>query len=252
MMQQIVLCQLIGTAGGMARGVGFIARFLLAWPHSTMGKRTYRKGDLDGPALAKWDAKIENLLSLPLPADPKTMTLDPPTIFLSDKARTQWIEFHNDAERELDRPGQFGEVADFAAKAADNAAPMAGVFRVVENGPSGEIDAKTMQAAAAIASWHLYEAKRIVLATKVPQAVADAALLLEWIQKPDLGGTSRSEVSPRDILREGPSRLRDKSRRDAAAKVLFKANYLFELTKPSGSLWVLNPKLRGKSNGAGA
>jgi len=247
MMQHIVLCQLFGAAGGLARGVGFMARFLLAWPHSTMGKRSYREGDLGGHALAKWDARIRDLLSTPLPADPKTMTLDPPTLFLSDKARVCWIDFHNDAERELDRLGQFGEVADFAAKAAENAARVAAIFWVIENGPSGEINAETMQAAAAIASWHLHEAKRIVGATKVPLAVADAALLVEWMQK-----GSRWQISPRDVLHEGPSRLRNKLRRDAAAKVLLETNHLFEILTPTGTVWTINPKLEGKSHGAGA
>jgi hypothetical protein len=252
MMQHIILCQLIGMVGGMARGVGFMARFLLAWPHSTMGKRTYREGDLAGPELAKWDGRIKGLLSLPLPADPKSMTLDPPTIFLSDKARSYWIEFHNDAERELDRAGQFGEVSDFAAKAAENAARIAGVLWVIEKGPSGEIDAETMRAAAAITSWHLHEARRIMSATKVPQAVADAALLVEWMQKTNPSRRSRSEVSPREILHEGPSRLRDRKRRDAAARVLIETKSLFELKTSSGTLWTLHPKLRGKRNGMGA
>jgi hypothetical protein len=177
MMQHVVLCQLIGAAGGVARGVGFLARFLVAWPHSTMGTRLYREADLNAPALANWDAKIKKLLSLPLPADDKNMALDPPTIFLSSEARARWVEFHDDIENELDRAGEFGEVPDFAAKAAENAARMAAIFWVVENGPSGDVDAETMDAAAALASWHLHEAKRIFYALKVPQAVADAVLL---------------------------------------------------------------------------
>jgi Protein of unknown function (DUF3987) len=253
MMQHIVLCQLIGVAGGVARGLGFLARFLLAWPQSTMGTRIYREGgDLGGPALVKWDTKIDALLSQPLPADPTSKALDPPTILLSDKARAGWIEFHNDVERELHRLGQFGQVADFAAKAAENAARIAGIFWVVEKGPSGEIDAETMQAAAAITSWHLHEAKRIIGATKVPQAVADAVLLVEWMQKPGPSGTPLSRVSPRDILHKGPPQLRDKTRRDAAAKVLFETFHLFETKGKSSTLWNLNPKLRGKSSGLGA
>jgi hypothetical protein len=251
MMQHVVLCRLIGAAGGVARGVGFLARFLLAWPHSTMGTRLYREADLGAPALANWDAKIEELMSLPLPADAKNMALDSPTIFLSDRARACWVEFHNDVEHELCRTGQFGEVADFAAKAAENAARIAGIFWNVERGPSGSINAETMEAAAAVASWHLHEARRIISATKVPQAVADAVLLIEWMQKPGSGGKSRWQVSPRDILHDGPFVLRDKRRRDSAAEALFRTFHLFETNKPNGTVWTLNPKLGGK-NGPGA
>jgi hypothetical protein len=247
MMQHIVLCRLIGAGGGLARGVGFLARFLLAWPCSTMGERAYREGELSGPPLARWDTRIKELLSTPLPADPKTLVLEPPTLFLSDRARTCWIDFHDDAERELGRLGRLSDVADFAAKAAENAARIAAILWVIENGPDGEIDAATMQAAAAIASWHLHEAKRIVRATEVPQAVSDAALLIEWMQK-----KSRWQISPRDVLHEGPSRLRDKTRRDQAAKILIETRHLFELETPGGTVWTMNSKLQAKSHGVGA
>jgi hypothetical protein len=251
MMQHVVLCRFIGAAGGVARGVGFLARFLPAWPHSTMGTRFYREADLDAPSLAKWDAKIKELLSLPLPADETTMALNPPTIFLSHRARNHFIEFHNDAERELGRTGQFAEVADFAAKAAENAVRLAAIFWVIEQGPSGEINAETMQAAAAVGTWHLHEAKRIVGASKIPQAVADATLLIEWMQKLGPSGAPRWQVSPREILHEGPARLRDKKRRDQAVELLLRTNHLLAIEEASSTLWILNPKLRGESNGLG-
>jgi Protein of unknown function (DUF3987) len=247
MMQPIVLCQLASVAGGIARGIGFLARFLMAWPYSTMGTRFYREGNLAAPALANWDAKIKELLSLPLTADAKTMALNPPTIFLSDRAHNHFIEFHNDAERELGRTGQFGEVADFAAKAAENAARIAGTFWALEQGPSGEISAEAMEAGAAVEAWHLHEAKRIIDATKVPQAVSDATLLVEWMRR-----QTRWQVSPREILHEGPALLRNKKRRDSAVDTLLKTNHLFEDKKSTGTQWILNPKLRGKSNGLGA
>ena len=195
---------------------------------------------------------MTSLLSNPLPADPKTMALDPPLVNLSGRARPRWIEFHNDAEHELGQLQEFGDVADFAAKAAENAARIAGVFWVFEHGPFGEIDAETMEAGAAIASWHLHEAKRIMGATKVPQAVSDAALLVQWMQKPGPDGKERGKVSPRDILREGPARLRDKNRRDAAAKILIATNHIYEVQESSGTVWVLNPRLREKSGGIGS
>jgi hypothetical protein len=236
----------------VARGTGFLARFLLAWPRSTMGTRDYRECKLDGPALSTWDATVAKLLSHPLPADPKTMILNPQLIILSLRARRRWIAFHNDAEHELGPLQEFADVADFAAKAAENAARIAAVFWVFERGPSGEIAAETMEAGAAIASWHLHEAKRIVGATKVPQAVSDAALLVQWMQQPGPDGKERWKVSPRDILREGPARLRDKNRRDAAAKILIATRHIFEMQERSGTLWVLNPKLREKSGAIGS
>jgi hypothetical protein len=94
--------------------------------------------------------------------------------------------------------------------------------------------------------------KRIMGATKIPQAVSDAALLVQWMQKPGPDGKERWKVSPRDILREGPARLRDKNRRDAAAKILITTRHIFEMQEPSGTSWVLNPKLREKSDAIGS
>lgn len=47
MMQHIVLCQLVSVGGGIARGVGFLARFLAAWPPALLlhlGISTKRSG----------------------------------------------------------------------------------------------------------------------------------------------------------------------------------------------------------------
>jgi len=249
MMQYAVLWQLLGAAGGVARGTGFLARFLLAWPASTMGARDYRAGNLDAPELATWDARVTSVLSQPLPNTPKEIALDPPTLFLSHEARARWVAFHNAAERELGRLGEFSDVADFAAKVAENAARIAGVMWVFEHGPAGTIDAATMDAAAAIASWHLYEARRLTGATKTPRTVTDAMILVAWMQKPDASGKPRGSIAPRDILRQGPSRLRDRIRRDAAVKLLLESKQLLEVQSTTGTILRLNPRLMEVSHG---
>ncbi len=43
------------------------------------------------------------------------------------------------------------------------------------------LGAAPMEGAAAVAIWHLNEARRIVGSTKTPQNVADAAILKEWL-----------------------------------------------------------------------
>jgi hypothetical protein len=62
----------------------------------------------------------------------------------------------------------------------------------------------------------------------------------------------RTQISPREILHEGPSRLREKERRDAAAEVMFRTKRMFETKTSSGIVWTLNPKVMGKSSGFGA
>jgi putative DNA primase/helicase len=115
MMQETVLRQLLAAGDGVSRGSGFMARFLMACPVSTMGTRFYRPGDPDDPALAAYDAKLRALLDMPLPVDSEGMVLKPPVLPLSGDARETWIEFHDDVERELHRHGEFFDVKDIAA-----------------------------------------------------------------------------------------------------------------------------------------
>jgi hypothetical protein len=93
----------------------------------------------------------------------------------------------------------------------------------------------TIENAAAVAVWHLNEAKRLIGAMEKSQAVLDAELLLEWMIKQPSG-----PIEPRRILNAGPAPLREKRRRDAAITLLRDTTHLF--SDSSGKLF-LNPKL---------
>jgi hypothetical protein len=240
MMQEAVLAQLLAAGDGASRGSGFMARFLMAWPVSTMGGRLYRPGDPDAPALARYDARLRKLLDMPLPVEGEGMVLKPPVLSLSDDAREVWIELHDKVERALSHHAEFGDVADFAAKTADNAARIAGVFHVLESGPVGEIAAETMDDAAELALWHLHDAKRIIGAIEIPEAVADARLLLDWMV-----AQSKDSIAPREIMQFGPPNLRVRARRDAAIQLLVDTNHLCVSKVDNITVLHLNPKLRG-------
>jgi putative DNA primase/helicase len=136
------------------------------------------------------------------------------------------------------RESEFGAVADFAAKTADNAARIAGVFHVLQYGPIGEIAAETLVAAAALAVWHLNEAKRILGAVGAP-GVSDAQLLIEWLLTQD------GDVGPRAISQFGPSRVRDRARRDEAIEALIEKHHIAEVKVDGATVLRVNPKLRG-------
>jgi hypothetical protein len=240
MMQEPVLKQLLAAGDGVSRGSGFMARFLITWPVSTMGSRFYRPGDPDDPALVAYDVRLCALLDEPLPVDGEGMVLVPPVLPLSADAHALWVEFHNDVERELAHQGEFEDVKDFAAKTADNAARIAGVFHVLQYGPAGEIAIETMKEAARLALWHLYEAKRIMGAIKVPKAVAEAKALLDWLL------AQNDDVAPKEILHRGPKRLRDRARRDEAIERLAKTHHLIRKKVGSKEVLEINPKLRSQ------
>ncbi len=211
MVQPLVLRDLARRGGGLTRGSGFLARYLVAAPLSTMGVRLYQQAPKGMPNLAAFHQRVYQLLDSPLPVDEQGR-LTPHLLRLSAGAFAVWREYHDAIERELKPLGEYATVCDFAAKSAENAARIAGCLHVFE-GAQGAIPHETMQRAAALARWYLREALRMLDVLDEPQAWADARLLDAW-----LGAAGDSSI--RDVLRLGPSPLRDKTRRNAAIEVL--------------------------------
>jgi putative DNA primase/helicase len=211
MVQPLVLRDLAQRGGGLTRGSGFLARYLVAAPLSTMGARLYQEATHGMPRLAAFHRRIRELLDSPLPLDDQSR-LAPPMLRLSAGAFSVWREYHDAIEGELRPLGEYATVCDFAAKSAENAARIAGCIHVFE-GAQGVIPPETMQRAATLARWYLREALRMLDVLDEPQAWADARLLDAWL--------AEAGDSPiRDVLRLGPGPLRDKARRNAAVEVL--------------------------------
>ena len=208
MVQPLVLRELTARGGGLMRGSGFLARYLVAAPLSTMGTRLYQEAPRGMLRLAAFHQRIHELLSVNLPLDDQGR-LSPPLLRLTVGAFSLWRDYHDEIERELKPLGDFATVCDFAAKSAENAARIAGCLSVFE-GAQGAIPRETMQCAVTLARWYLREALRVL---DEPQGWADARLLDAWL--------AEAGDSPiRDVLRLGPSPLRDKGRRNAAIEVL--------------------------------
>jgi uncharacterized protein DUF3987 len=238
MMQPVVMARLLGACNGAARNIGFVARNLIAWPTSTIGRRLYKEPPTSMPAIGMFNARIKTLLNLGLKTEGPQMELTPARLPLSHDAKASWTRYHDAIERELSRTGEFGDIPDIGSKIAENAARMAGVFHVVVHGPDGEICDELMERAIAVVTWHLNEARRVMGANQMPEDVADAQLLLDWLLRQET-----TPIDPRAILQLGPSRLRDRKRRDAALKVLVDRHWVFESGNPSRL--TLNPKARG-------
>jgi len=211
MMQPLVLRELTQRGGGLTRGSGFLARYLVAAPRSTMGERQYREPPRGTPSLAAFQKRIRELLDANLPLDEQGR-LSPTLLRLSPGAFSIWREYHDEIEHELRPLGDYATVCDFAAKSAENAARIAGCVHVFEGAP-GAILHETMQRAVALARWYLREALRVLDVLDEPQAWTDARLLDNWLAE-------AGDSPVRDVLRLGPAPLRDKARRNAAIEVL--------------------------------
>jgi putative DNA primase/helicase len=205
--QEPTLREFIKGTGELARGTGFFARCLMAWPQSTQGKRGFKSPPTTFTALADFTDRLKLILSREVPFDhAKTM------LHLSDEAKAIWVRYHDRIEMNLREGGALRDVRDIASKTADNAARLAGLFHVFE-GHVGAVGARTMSDACTLAAWHLNESQRFFGEMALPRNMSDAARVEDWLIQ-CLAGTEVTAMATRDIQRLGP--VRDRMRLDAA------------------------------------
>ena len=166
--------------GGCARGTGFLARFLLAWPESTQGQRLFVEAPTDWPRLSALRQGVAELLEQAAPID-EHGALSPVVLSLDLEAKRVWVRFHDVIERQLCTGGELAEVRDVASKAADNAARLAALFHAVELGPGGAVGPKTLENAARIVAWHVNEARRVLGDLVLSPDLTDAERLDGWL-----------------------------------------------------------------------
>ncbi|MGH8660095.1 MAG: YfjI family protein [Gammaproteobacteria bacterium] len=177
--QEATLREFLTRSGALARGTGFLARFLVAWPESTQGFRPFTEAPLNWPALAAFNRRITAILDQPVPIDDEG-ALSPPILPLTVEAKAAWVAFHDAIEGELRNGGELYDVRDVASKTADNAVRLAALFQVFE-GAGGAIGADAFESASRIAAWHLNESRRFFGELALPAELVNAARLDSWL-----------------------------------------------------------------------
>jgi len=237
--QEPTLRAFFDESKGLARGTGFLARFLMCWSASTQGNRPFTEAPELWPALAGFNGRIETLLSAPAPMAVDG-TLTPTVLHLAPDAKAAWVRFHDEVEGRLRAGGDLVEVRDVASKIADNAARIAALFHVLEHGTGGQIGAAHMAAACRVAAWHLNEARRFFGEIALPEPMADAVRVERFVvgQCQRNGGNT---VPRREVQNAGP--VRDGRRLDAALLELADAHRMRATEDGKRKLLVINPAL---------
>lgn len=211
--QAPTLRNFVERSGGLARGTGFFARFLLAWPESTQGYRPFKDPPETWPALDVFHRRISEILGAEGKIDGEG-ALAPTLMPLSPEAKAIWVSFHDGIEEELRTGGELYDVRDVASKIADNAARLAALFQLFCSNCSGcsssNVSAEHMEAACRIAAWHLNESRRFFGELAMPTELADAAQLDAWLIRYCLQG-KESPIPIRIIQQCGPNKLRNKT-----------------------------------------
>lgn len=213
--QEATLRSFFDRSSGLARGTGFLARFLVAWPESTQGFRRFTEPPTNWPALAAFNQRIAAILEQPAPLD-EDGALSPFQLPLTTDAKAAWVVFHDAIESELASGGELYDVRDVASKTADNAARLAALFQVLE-GAGGAIRLEAFESASRIAAWHLNEARRFFGELALPAELADAARLDSWLI--EYCKRERTHLVGKNHARQHGT-LRDGARLDAAIREL--------------------------------
>ena len=215
--QEVTIRAFFDSTKGLARGTGFLARFLVSWPESTQGTRNFTEAPANWPALATFNSRLTLILNRPAPIDDDG-ALTPAMLTLAPDAKAAWVAFHDAIESELSTGRELYDVRDVASKTADNAARLAALFHIF-TGSIGPIDFAAMESAARVTAWHLSEAKRFLGETDIPAELLNPARLEYWML--DYCKRKKTNSVPtRELQQYGPRGLRDKAKFILAYKEL--------------------------------
>ena len=237
--QEATLRAFFDKAGPLARGTGFLARFLVAWPESTQGYRAFTEPPATWPRLAAFHQRITTILVSPAPLNDDG-SLSPALLSMTGEAKAAWVEYHDAIESELASGGELYDVRDVASKSADNAARLAALFQLFEHGMGGAIRLDCFESASRIAAWHLSESRRFFGELALPAELADAARLDGWLIE-QCRRTRTHSIAKNHARQHGP--LRDGARLDAAIKELADLERLRLLKEGRRYTLALNPAL---------
>ena len=198
------------------RNQGLLSRILTAQPDSLSGTRPYRDiEEADLETIKRYSARILSILESPWPmAEGERNVLAPPALTLDAGAFMAWKEFYNGVENRCGQSGELAAIVDFAAKAAEQAARIAGVLTVVDDRLALEIKAATMRDAVTIADWYVNETLRLQQGARTDPRLVRAQRLLEWLQA--RGG----EIGLREIIQFGPASERSKAAAEETLAIL--------------------------------
>ena len=240
--QEATLRSFFDRSGALARGTGFLARFLVAWPESTQGHRLFTDAPACWPAVEAFNQRITVILNQSPPINEEG-TLKPFLLPLSIEAKEAWVVFHNAIEKELVSGGELYDVRDVASKTADNAIRLAALFQLFENIELGVINKMAIESATRIVAWHLNEARRFFGELALPMEMGNAVRLDRWLI--DYCHAQGTTVVPRREIQRNvtPVNLRNSAMLDTALNELVEADRILLVSKGRRKEIHLNPAL---------
>lgn len=197
----------------LARDQGFVGRFLITMPESTIGTRQIKESrPLSDPRLQAFHRRSRILLEAPLPLrDGRRSEVDPPALRLSPEAWEVWRALAQSIEDDCRQDGMWMPVRSAALKMAENVARIAGILTVFEDANAasargGTVSGETMAAAAAIGMFYLREALRLTGHSALDPETRALQEMAEWLMSEKIG--IGQLINSTAIQRLAPNHLR--------------------------------------------
>lgn len=208
----------------LAVDTGFIARFLITEPNSTIGTRLYSNSKIDYFQISSFNLRLSSILNTPMQIDEKTGALKPKTLNLIPEARELLITYYNSIELKQSKSGNLKHITGTASKSAEQAVRIAGVLTLWTDVEAKVITFKTMEDAITLTKFYLSEALRLSEVSRISKEINLAEHLRNWL----LEKWPHKHILPRDILRLGPNCLRDIKKVKVATTVLEEHGWLIK------------------------
>ena len=209
-------------ADRVLRDQGFLSRVLVAAPKSRAGDRLFREPKADDLAeLHAYTERVRAIFESPDNTDASGRELRLGLLKMTHEAASIWRSFFDEVEAEAREDGRFGGLRDFASKAAEHAARIAGVVSIYrERGPTA-VTPGDMRTGVELVRWYLGEGDRLARTARTDPRLLAARSVLTW-----MSGQDGDYLHFRALLRNGPHALRNKEAADMALGILEQHRWL--------------------------
>ena len=195
----------------------------------------------------KFHERVSSLLAEPIPYSFEELK----KVQFSSSAKKMWIEEFNRAERLCSSGCDYSGFGGLVSKHGERIARIAGVLTVFEESDL-IVSEKIMESAIELGKWYLLESIRIIGAGSLKPEINDALDLIEWFRKNTFRLSDNTESGfestnnefeiTKGVLQQfGPIKIRNKTRRDSALKVLAENHWLKIVKRGQRQIIQLNP-----------
>ena len=235
-----VLVGFMAKQGELARGSGFLARFLICEPESTQGTRAYKEPIEQLAGLNVFHTRLTQLLTKPLVFNESGDGIETTMLKFKPEAKQAWIEAYNEIENELKPHGELETIRDVASKAADNIARVSALFHIYRDDESLLIGLVDVKAAISLICWHLDESNRLLKKLSYHPSINMAAKLDAWLIN-ECNKIGCKKISTRQTQQYSPLRTKDGLRQ--AVDELIELERVALIPEGKQKWIVVNPKL---------